>query len=146
MAIVFISPKEKQKVFFGAIAGVFGFIVIVIAIIILLSRPAPIAQEKVFKKPPIKINFALLDSDKLKNLQPFPQIEAEFTYTAKDAEDRDVAGKITAASEDDARKAIEAMNLKILTINGPLLGQDNPFTPYVLPSPTPTPKPTPKNR
>ena len=58
------------------------------------------------------------------------KIEKEFSYTALTNKQVLKTGNISAVSEDDARKALEALGLSIRTLQEIKIGRENPFTPY----------------
>ena len=71
MAIVFVSPKKKQILFFSLIAGFFLLLLLTIILFVFLMKPEAMPAEKVFKKPNINIDFSILDSERLKELNQF---------------------------------------------------------------------------
>lgn len=82
MAIVFISPQKKQKIFFTITA---------LAVALFLAGVATMALLPEFKEefavfpiptdtgditvPEVRINFSVVDSDPVKRLEPFGAIE-----------------------------------------------------------------------
>lgn len=130
MAIVFVSPKRKQLSFFAMIASIFVLILIIIIFIVFLIKPKPISDTKVFKKPDIKINFLVLDSEELKNLNVLDPIEYQFKYTALTKLGEDVFGKITAVSEQEAKNKLEKNELTGIELEIEEIGRDNPFNIY----------------
>ena len=135
MAVVFISPKQRQKMFITGITIVVGLFFIVIASIVFFSQPKEVAPELVFNKPKVNINFAVLDSDQFKSLQPFEEMKTEFSYKAiKDGEDKD--GYISADSIEDATKILIELGYIITQIKESEIGRDNPFEFYKSITPT----------
>ena len=130
MAIVFISPKERQKVFILGIVVIFVLFIVVISLIIFLAKPKEIPAEMVFRAPKIRINFDVLTSDKIKDLQLLPEIEKEFNYKAKTEKNRDKTGKITASSPEEAEEILTALGLSKITLEEIKGGRENPFSPY----------------
>ncbi|MBU4204589.1 hypothetical protein KKE19_00195 [Patescibacteria group bacterium] len=130
MAIVFISPKEKQKVFILGIAGLFVLFVIVISLIVFLAKPKEIPAELVFKAPKIRINFDVLISNEIRNLEFFPEMEKEFNYTARTESGQEKSGNISAPSSEKAIEILTALNLSNITLEEIKIGRTNPFSPY----------------
>ena len=108
MAIVFISPKDKEKVFILGIAGLFVLILAIIGLIVFFKKPKKIAVEDVFRAPKIKINFDILKLDKIKELELLPEIEKEFNYEAQTAQGEPKSGKISAPSPEKATQLLWA--------------------------------------
>jgi len=130
MAITFISPKERQKVFILGIVGLFFLLLIMIGLGVFLAKPKKTAPEEVFLAPEIKINFDVLKSDKIKNLEFFPEIEKEFNYKAQTANGESRSGRIAAPSAEKAMQILIALELSGITLEEIKIGRDNPFTPY----------------
>jgi type II secretory pathway component PulF len=57
-------------------------------------------------------------------------MELQFAYHALTKDNKTIQGYISAASAEEARKTLEAMNLSILDIQEAKIGRDNPFVPY----------------
>ncbi len=130
MAIVFISPRKRQKAFLLGIAGLFSFLTLMIALSVFLSRPKEIRPELVFNKPKINVNLELLDSEQFKNLELFSEMEMQFGYVATDAGGKKAEGKISAVSEEKAREVLEGLGLRVSQIKELEIGRENPFIPY----------------
>jgi hypothetical protein len=140
MAVVFISPKQRQRVFFLGITIIFLLILIVIAFMVFLSQPQSVAPEMVFNKPKINIDFKGLDSDQFNKLGDFEEMETQFSYTASTEKGEIESGMINAVSQEVARQVLEAEGLIVTEIKEVELGRDNPFVPYyqvTLPSTVP---------
>ena len=130
MAIVFVSPKKKQITFFVSIGGFFLFILILIALIVFLSKPAVVSEGEIFKKPNININLSVLDSNELKSLFPLDPVQYVFFYQANTEKGKSASGKITATDEDDAKAKLTDMKLSNIEVQKELTGRDNPFDVY----------------
>jgi uncharacterized SAM-binding protein YcdF (DUF218 family) len=130
MAIVFVSPKKKQILFFSLIVGFFLILLFTVILFVFLMKPEAIPQEKVFKKPNINIDFSILDSQQLKNLNQLDPIEYVFTYKAMSEEGSAVSGRITAVSEASAIAKLEQINLSSIELKKESLGRENPFNIY----------------
>ncbi len=147
MAIVFISPKDRQKVFILGIAGLFFLILIIIGLRVFLAKPKKIALEEVsyaFHAPEIRINFDVLKSDKVKNLEFFPEIEKEFNYKAQTVKGESKSGKIAAPSQEKATQILTALGLSGITLEEIKGGRSTPFRPYYEIKPPTPPKKTKK--
>jgi len=134
MAVVFISPKQRQKTFFIGITIVFLLILVAIASVVFFAQPKQNQVQLVFNKPKINIDFKIFDSDDFKNLKPFTEMELQFTYTATEKDGKPTQGLIAAVSEQEARNLLESMELTVTSIEEVKIGRDNPFAPYSQPS------------
>jgi len=130
MAIVFISPGERQKVFILAIAGFFVVLVVVIGLAVFFAKPKPVPREKVFVAPKISINFDLLKSANVQGLEPMPEVDRQFEYTARDAKGVAKTGKIATPSEATAIEILTGLGLNSIILKEAAVGRDNPFIPY----------------
>lgn len=130
MAIVFVSPKKKQILFFSLIIGFFLVLLFTIILFVFLLKPEAMPIEKVFKKPNINIDFSILDSDQLKNLNQLEAIEYVFIYNAIAELGKTVSGKITAVSEASAISKLEEIKLSNIELKRESLGRENPFNIY----------------
>jgi len=130
MAIVFISPREKQKMFIFGIVGLFFIVLILIGLMVFLAKPKKATVEQFFNAPEIGINFDILDSDVIKNLELFPEIKKEFNYTARTSKKIVKSGVITASSQEEAIQSLTTLGLLDIVLEEIEGGRDNPFTPY----------------
>jgi len=133
MAIVFVSPRQRQKTFLMAIIAVFVLIFVVIALAIFLARPKEIPQAQlVFNKPKVNVDFKVLDLDQFKKLEPFVQMQNQYDYkaTTKTKIIKTIEGKIFAISIEDAQNKLKALNLNVASVVEVKAGRENPFTPY----------------
>ncbi len=134
MAIVLISPKKRQKTFFWVI--IFLFVVILIAVSLFIFIPSfrsqiiDIPDSGTYATPDIKLNFNIIDSNQVKNLQPFGSIETEFSYIAKDKNGKQVVGKISEVDRDSAQKSLEQMGFIVSSLQETNVGRTDPFVPY----------------
>jgi len=147
MAIVFVSPKDRQKVFILGIAGLFFLILTIIGLRVFLAKPKKIVVEEIlyaFHAPKIKINFDVLKSDKIKNLEFFPEIEKEFDYKAQTVKGESKSGRITALSQEKATQILTALGLSGVTLEEIKGGRSTPFRPYYEIKPSTSPKKTKK--
>jgi len=73
MAIVFLSPKKKQRLLFWSISL---FVALVLAVVLFTAFSVELGDQldvdlKDIVMPDVKINFDVLNSSKVKNLEPF---------------------------------------------------------------------------
>ena len=130
MAVVFISPKQRQRTFFVGITIVFLLFVTLISLGILFAQPKAVSPLIVFNKAKVSLDMSILDTDQFKNLQPFSQMEPQYSYKATTKANQPKKGFITAASPDQARTILESMGLAVSDIQLVQPGRDNPFIPY----------------
>ena len=136
MAVVFISPKQRQKMFFTGITVVFLLFLLAISLGVFLSKPKEISQSLVFNKPKVNINMDVFDSDQFGNLQPFTEMKTLYSYKAtKDRKPKE--GFITSVSKEQARIDLESQGLDVTELKETEIGRDNPFIPYYRPVATP---------
>jgi len=83
MAVVFISPKKRQRMFFAGITATFLVILAFISFLVFMAQPSPVSPEFVFNKPKFNINFNIFDSEEFKGLLPFNEMQRQFVYTAE---------------------------------------------------------------
>ena len=130
MAIVFVSPKQRQKVFFAGITILFLLILLVIGTVVFFSKPKPAPSEQVFVKPDIKIDFAVLDFEQVKKSSLMERVQKEFVYSAITDKGGQKSGNIFAATMEDAQKTLEGTGLVSVVLEEVSIGRENPFTPY----------------
>ncbi len=130
MAIVFISPKKRQKMFFLGITVLFLLFISFVSFVVFLSKPKVTPEEQVSITPKININFKILESDKIKYVQFMGKIEKSFDYEALTDENILKTGTILAVSAEEGKKALAAMGLTVNNFEEAKVGRDNPFTPY----------------
>lgn len=130
MAVVFISPKSRQKMFFMGITIIVVLFLLVVSLVIFLAKPKAVSPELVFNKPKVEINTKIFDSDQFKSFQPFTEMETQYSYKAKTKDDKIQTGFISAVSDDQARLILTSMDLSVLEIKEAEIGRENPFLPY----------------
>jgi predicted tellurium resistance membrane protein TerC len=130
MAVVFISPKQRQKMFFIGITIMFVLFLIVISFGVFLSSPKKVSSVLVFNKPKVNIDMGIFDSDQFKDLVSFDRMQTEYSYKAITKANKSQDGFITATSADEAKKALEGMGLNVSELKEVEIGRDNPFAPY----------------
>lgn len=129
MAVVFISPKQRQRMFFLGISAVVGFILLAVALLILFSQPKEVVPDLVFNKPKVNINFEIFNSSQFKGLQPFAEMEIQFYYKAR-KDNEEIDGYIASISIEEARKTLEDLGYLITQLEQAEIGRDNPFKSY----------------
>lgn len=137
MAVVFISPKQRQKVFFLGITVIFLLFLVFISLVVFFSKPKQASTVLVFNKAKVSIDMAIFDLDQFKNLQPFTEMQTQFVYNAVTKDKKPVTGFITAASINDAQKVLESMGMTSIDLKEAEIGRDNPFEPYYQPVASP---------
>lgn len=130
MAIVFISPKKRQMLFISLIAGFFILVLGGIGLDVYLTKPQAAKTEEYFVSPAIKINWDVLKSDQLTNLEPMPEIQQDFQFSAKTSKGLTKTGIISAGSQDEATQILKGLNLLSITLSELKPGRANPFVPY----------------
>jgi hypothetical protein len=134
MAIVFISPKKKQSIFFTGIAlslvVFFGIVSVIIFFPQLINIHQSAAIPSATIRPDIAVNLSIIDSDSVKNLQPFLNLETEYTYVVQDKNGKQTTGNISAATTQDAQKMLEAAGFKVSSLTEMGVGRTNPFVSY----------------
>ena len=133
MAIVLISSQKRQKIFLWSIATLSVLILSVIPLIIFsswfINQPKNIIQEGILR-PDLRINFNIIDSDQVEDLEPFSGAVTEFTYVVEDKNGRQLVGRVLAVSQDDAKALLEGVGLKVFSLQETNIGREEPFVPY----------------
>lgn len=130
MAIVFVSPRRRQTIFFASVAVFFTLFVIVVALIVFFAKPKKVSEQVAFKRPNIQINLSVLDSNELKVLLPLDPIQYNFIYQATQKDGKSASGKILAVDQADATAKLSAQNLIVNKIEQESPGRENPFGIY----------------
>ena len=102
----------------------------VISFTVILSGPKEISQVLVFNKPKINIDMSIFSSDQFRNLQPFPEMQTQFSYKAIGKDKKVKSGFISAVSITQARADLESKGLTVTELKEVEIGRDNPFVPY----------------
>ncbi len=134
MAIVFISPKQKQKTVIKIILILLVLLLVIGSLVILIPKflnATPSAKVKVsFSKPDVIINLDILNSEKVKNLNLFSNLETEFVYVVKNQQGKLVTGNILALTPFDAQNLLEESGFKVVSLKEVNIGRSEPFTSY----------------
>lgn len=143
MAVVFISPKQRQKMFFTGITAAFLLLILIVSLSVFFAKPKDISPALVFNAPKVDINMDVFSSDQFKNLQPFGDMEIQYVYKAVNEENEQETGMIMAVSLEKAKDILEGIGLRVTELKEADIGRENPFTPYyqIIPSPEPAPVP-----
>jgi len=116
--------------FFMGITVMFLLFLAVISFGVFLSSPKEVSPVLVFNKPKVNIDMSVFDSDQFNNLQPFPEMQTQYSYSATAKDNKLRTGFITAASMDQAKATLESQGLIVSDIKEVAVGRDNPFIPY----------------
>ena len=130
MAVVFISPKKRQRMFLMGIVTGLAIFVLLVALTVFFSQPKQVASELTFNKPKINIDFSVFDSQQFKDLVLFEDMKTQFYYLADTEREKTIEGFVAAVSMEEARQILEGMNLRIIKLEEAKIGRDNPFIPY----------------
>jgi hypothetical protein len=130
MAVVFISPKKRQKMFFLMITGVVLLFLIIVALSVLLAEPEEIEQKINLKQANIDVNTKILKQKKFTDLKPFPAMEKQFKYTAKAQNEKIKEDFISASNIGEAQKILEEAGWELINIEEVGVGRNNPFESY----------------
>jgi hypothetical protein len=130
MAIVFISPKKRQKAFFIAISAILVLFFILFSISIIPSEPKKVSPKIILNKTNIEINTSIFNQDKFKKLQPFSDMKKQFSYRANTKNKKLEEGVISAESADEVREVVEGFGWSVLSIKEIEVGREDPFSSY----------------
>jgi hypothetical protein len=130
MAVVFISPKQRQKMFFLGITVVLVLFLAGFSLVILFSKPKEISSALVFNKPKVSIDMKVFDSGQFKNLKSFTQVKIQYSYKIKNTDGTTQTQFISATSESQAFKSLKDLGLNFTDLQEVKVGRDNPFVPY----------------
>ena len=103
---------------------------VVISLSVFLAKTKEVPPEQVFNRPKINVNINILESNEIKGLVPFAEMETEFSYEALTEKGKGEKGKVLAVSIEEARKILEGLNLSVVKIEEVGIGRENPFEPY----------------
>jgi hypothetical protein len=139
MAVIFISPKQRQDTFFMLITVIFLLILIGVSLVAFLSKPKESSIVLVFNKPKVNVNMDIFESSVFKGLVPFSEMQIQYAYSAIDKDKKPKTGSVSATSVEEATKILESQGLTVVDIKEVTIGRDNPFIPYYKITP-PTPR------
>lgn len=130
MAVVFISPKQKQKMFFWGITAVFLLFIVSVSFLVFLSEPKQPTQTVAYNKSKVNVDMSVFDTDQFKKLQPIAEMKIQYSYKATTKDNKPKNGSISAGSEEEARTILEKKGLTVSEIKEVNPGRKNPFVPY----------------
>lgn len=130
MAVVFIAPKQRQKMFFLGITVIFLAFLALVFLGVFSAKPSKIASPLVFNKPKVAVDTSIFNSEQFQKLKSLPAIDNQFDYTALDSANKKITGIIYAVSISDAKIILEGRGLSVLDLREAKIGRENPFTPY----------------
>ena len=133
MAVVFISPRQRQRVFFMGITAVVILFLIIISFGVFLSAPAEVSPVLVFNRPKVNIDMSVFGTDQFKNLHSVPDMQTLYSYKATDKNGKPKEGFKVDVSIDQAKTDLEAEGLTITELKEAEAGRTNPFSPYYQP-------------
>ena len=134
MAIIFTSPKNKQRALLWVIIIISAVFLTAIFLLVLLPEflrnSQDIATETLKGQSDATISLNIGNQDKVNMLEPFVELEISFAYVVQDKDGKQIAGSISAADKAIAIKLLEESGFKILSLKEMNLGNDNPFISY----------------
>jgi hypothetical protein len=130
MAVVFISPKKKQKTFLAGMIISFIVFAVFLSLWVFLAQPNQVDVKYAINQPKVTLNFKIMDTDQFKSLELFTRMPRQFKYSALDSKGKTVRGYVSALSEDDARQILANNGLDAGELIEVVPGRDNPFIPY----------------
>ena len=130
MAVVFISPKKKQRRFLMGVGASFLILILIVFFFAFARKPSPAELNITFNKPKVTMNFGIFNTDEFNRLEMFESIPFQFFYIAQDSEEQEVNGIISAESKEEARTALETAGLTVVDLQDVEFGRDNPFIPF----------------
>lgn len=132
MAIIFIAQKKKQKAAAIMTTAVLVVVLLLTPLVILSPLFSLAPQEVVPQRnfpTSVYIDFSVINSQKINQLEPFLKIEKTFSYTLEDQSKKPLNGVISAFDLNGAIVLLQARGLKILSIQEVLPGNSEPFAP-----------------
>lgn len=142
MAIVFVSPKQRQKIFLISIVAGLVIFLLLVTLAVFLARPRAVSKIELYQTPNITIDFSVFDQEQLKSSDILGKIPLEFTYVAKTKLGFQTKGTVIAPTEEEALKMLAEKEISDITLSGPLVGRENPFVSYYTSSSVNTTKKT----
>lgn len=130
MAVVFISPKQRQKMFFMGITVLFLLFMAFISLSVFVSKPKEVAPGLVFNKPKVRIDMSIFESEQFRGLREFTKMTNNYSYIVTTEDGKQKTGFIQAESMGDAEKELESQGYTVTDIQEAKIGRSNPFTPY----------------
>src|SRR3989344_2955166 len=132
MAITFV-PRDKKQTLFRSIITIFLVLILFITPFLIFSPLFTDQSENIFiekvNRPDIGIDFGIIDSDEVKNLETFLVPQIEFSYKALDKNNKQVTGRIFANDENDAKNNLSNSGFKNINLEEVNIGKKEPFVP-----------------
>jgi len=116
--------------FFIGITAIFLLLLVVMSLGVFSSGPKEVLPVLVFNKPKVNIDMSVFDSDQFKNLQPFVQMQTQYSYKALTKDNKPETGFVSAVSIDQAKTILNNMGLTVSELKEIEIGRNNPFIPY----------------
>jgi|GEM_PF-6480159 len=132
MAIVFESPKRKQRIFVRILTvGLIGGLFLVSLLIFPPGAREAASDISGSGNQPVgpEINLDIFQSDQVQQLQPFSNAIVQFDYVGINAKGRHVSGTIVAANIDQATTLLQANGVQVTSISESVIGRGEPFSP-----------------
>lgn len=133
MAIVFTPAKKTRGKSFWIITILLFFILAGLSMAIFwlkFNSLSDLAMQGELVSQDIRINFDMMDSDRVQSLEAFVEPKAQFNYVAEDSRKRRVNGSLMADTQDEAKSILASMNLTPITIEEVASGRTEPFSSY----------------
>lgn len=130
MAVVFISPRQRQRMFFMGITIMLLLFLGFTYFMVFISTPEVTQQALVFNKPKVTINMDVFNSEMFKGLKDFNQIQNQYSYIITGKDNKRKEGFITASSIDEAKATLEGQGYVVNDLKEADIGRTNPFSPY----------------
>ena len=130
MAVVFISPKQRQRTFFVAITIVFLLFWAVVSFSIFFSKATDSLPKLVFNPTKINIDTSIFSSAQFQGLLPLGEINKRFSYKAITRDGKVESGFVSAETKVLAMQILATKGLNVSEIKEVNAGRDNPFIPY----------------
>ncbi len=137
MAVVFISPKKRQRMFFLVITLMFVLFLVFVFLGVIFSAPKEVPPIVVLNTSKVNIDMTIFDSVKFKNLQAFPEMGDQYRYKATARNKTVQEGFIAADSATSAVQILQKMGFTNPSLQKVEAGRENPFIKYYTVPPPP---------
>jgi len=84
MAVIFISPKKRQRVFFTIITAIFILFVVAVYFAVFLAKPVAVVQISSANLSKANIDMSVFDSKQFQALQPFLELDVQASKAGRD--------------------------------------------------------------
>jgi hypothetical protein len=130
MAVVFISPKQRQKMFFMGITILFLLFMGFISLSVFVAKPKEVSTGLVFNKPKVNIDMSIFETEQFRTLGEFTHMQNQYSYTVSTQDGKKKTGYIQAETLEEAEKKLIDQGYIVDEIQLAKIGRTNPFTPY----------------